>query len=726
MRSLSRPSYLHALLLAGLTVVVMALGWIVGRDLRQAPEAASLLYTRLAQGLDLVDELEFTTQEVRRILLYALHTSDANLQLEYAEQSRAAAGRVERLLAPSVAAASVPSGTRAEIERARNAWRQYVIVRDDVIGLILEGSLREGVILDQELGTARFNEVRAAVAALKTRLESDAAVQVAEARAHADRTMRRLLVLVVSALIAAVAGIYVVNRRAALEAVQAELRRARDAAEAATAAKSDFLATMSHELRTPLTGVVGIADLLHAEDLSHRQRDLVRMLRSSAAALLHLVSDILDYSRIEAGLMDVTPSTWVVTECIEDAFDSVTESASRKGLDVGYIVDPGVPPAVTADRERVAQVLLNLLSNAVKFTEAGEVSVHVGATPLPDERVEMRVAVRDTGPGIPGHLHEQLFKRFTQLDAGAARRHGGTGLGLAISERLARLLGGSLRVESAVGRGTTFTFSFIATPASTPTASAVRLFDGARVLLRAAPGIVGEQLRSVLSGWGVEVCDSSPDHEAPSHGSYDAIVIDGDAAAGETHGAVSPIPVVAIGRMGAVPPAELDSQIRTLGKPVRARALEEALRCALGSGAPPTAVQSTPPSAPFAHQPASILLVEDNAANRRVMQMMLEELGVSGVDEATDGSQAVARARERDYDIILMDLQMPRLDGFEATRRIRADERRQRPRIIALTANVVQGEQGRCVEAGMDGYLSKPIRLDALDVALRSFAPGNL
>jgi signal transduction histidine kinase/CheY-like chemotaxis protein len=713
MRRLSRPKYRDAMLLAGITIAVLALGWIVGRDLRQFPDAATSLYTRLARGLDLIDELEFTTQEARRILLYALHTTDANLQLEYAEQSRTAALRVQQLLATHAAIIPIRPGTRGDVETVAHRWREYVIVRDEVIGLILEGSLREGVALDQDQGTARFNGVRAAIATLKARFESDAAVQVSEARIHAERAMRRLLFLVVSALLAAAVGIFLVNRRAALEAVEIELRRARDAAQAAAEAKSDFLATMSHELRTPLNGVIGIADLLQAEELSPRQRELARMLRSSATALHGLVSDILDYSRVEAGLMELSPTSWDVAACIEDAFDSVTEIAGRKGLDVGYVIDPEVPPAVIADRDRVSQVLLNLISNGLKFTEAGEVSVHVTAAPIDAERLQIRFRVRDTGIGIPQHLHGYLFKRFSQLDAGTARRHGGTGLGLAISERLSRLLGGSLGVESDSGCGATFTFAFAASraPSDRPAEPAAP-FDGVRVLARLAPGVVGDQLRSTLCRWGARVSGVPEPGITP-----DVVVSDADAEQDiGTHPTSTPL--IAVTRRPAVARTALGSAVYVIGKPVRARALEEALRHALGLHAPSSYAGAGLAAASFGHRALAILLVEDNAANRRVVQMMLEELGVEGVDEAVSGAEAVKRAGERDYDVILMDLQMPGLDGLEATRRIRAAAGRQRPVIIALTANAMQGEESRCREAGMDAYLAKPLRLERLAAAL--------
>lgn len=417
--------------LGAVTIAVLLLGAVVARDVRQFDQDARRLYDRLAQGLDLIDGLQFETQEVRRTLLYALHTSDANRQLAYAEQSRAAEARVLRLLADRPELVWAP-GTRAQLDNVERAWKRYLLVRDEVIGLILERSLSEGVALDEAQGTDKFLEARVAIATLKRSFETDAALQVEDAKARANRAMLRLALLVASAVLAVVIAISLVNRRAALEAVlrseahkgailqavpgpiisadangriielntaaertfgvsrdealgarmkdvmmdapshadlalllgrgaeetgvvsrvetegvrrdggrfpmeiaavshtvgreriwtvhvsdltarqQAEeqLRRAITAAEVATQAKSEFLATMSHELRTPLLGVVGIVELLRADDLLAPQRELLRMLRSSATSLLSLVSDVLDYSRIEAGLTEMIPVTF--------------------------------------------------------------------------------------------------------------------------------------------------------------------------------------------------------------------------------------------------------------------------------------------------------------------------------------------------------------------------------------------------------------------------------
>ena len=446
--------------------------------------------------------------------------------------------------------------------------------------------------------------------------EADAARQVAEQRERADRDMVRLSLMVVGTLLATAIGTYLFNRRAALEGVltdrrQAEehLRQAKEAAEAATRVKGDFLATMSHELRTPLTSVVGIADLLDAKMLAAPERELVRRLRSSATTLLSLVNDVLDYSRIEAGLMALTPVPFSLRTVIEQALDPVTELAARKGLDLRYVIEPDVP-RVVADQDRIRQILINLLSNAVKFTDTGEVAVRVGAR-TDGERVTVTIGVHDTGVGIPPHLQHKLFQRFSQIDA-ADRQRGGAGLGLAISERISRLLGGSITVDSRDGHGSTFTFTFTA-----------------------------------------------------------------------------PI----------APPAPLDSP---------------------AGGLRGTDI-TTPEQPPFAAQSLTILLVEDNEANRRVVLLMLAELGLTA-DEAASGLEAVERARHRRYDLILMDVQMPDIDGLEAARRIRAGEGDLKAIILALTANVMESDEARCRAAGMNGYLSKPIRLNTLEAALTSLA----
>jgi signal transduction histidine kinase/CheY-like chemotaxis protein len=702
------------LVLATVALSAVALGTVVATDLRQAARDASELNQILSGGLNLIDDLHFETQEVRRILLYALYTSDANLQLQYADESRAASARVEQLLAHPARLVDI-GRAGPSLENVRKAWTRYLEIRDEVIGLILEGSLREAVVLDEGQGRARFDEFRTAAAELKRTFEEDAALQVQDATARSERALQWLWILIVSTLAASAVGIHLVSRRAALERVEVELRRARDAAEQATRAKSDFLATMSHELRTPLNAVVGIADLLERTELSPRQRELMRLSRSSATTLLGLVTDILDYSRIEAGSISLTPSHFDIRVAVENAADEVTDPVARKGLDLGYLIEDDVPTKVIADEGRVRQVLLNLLSNAVKFTDRGEIAIHVSTAKVQDGGTQIVMSVRDTGRGIPEHLHAMVFERFSQIDATQSREHGGAGLGLAISHRLAHVLGGSLTLQSASGVGSTFTFSFSAEPAPTETAELedTALVRGRRALVLVAPGIVERQIQWLLAKWGMTARIVTDDMVASADADrFDVVIVDADTrTVPEGRSSTGPA-LVAISRLRSGPFAEDACHVV---KPIRARALYDALSAALAS------VEVTPAAS---HQPASmglerrsVLLVEDDAANRRIAHLMLEELGLQA-EEAVNGIEAIERARTQSYDVILMDLQMPGLDGLETTRRIRAGRNGQRPVVIALTASVMQDDQARCREAGMDGYLVKPLRLETLADAL--------
>jgi signal transduction histidine kinase/CheY-like chemotaxis protein len=711
--------------LAAVTLMVLALGWIIARDLRESAEETHQLYERFEEIDELTDDLLLESEDVRRVLLYALHTSDANRQLQYVEQSRAAEARVQKLLDSRPALLDNPHMSAA-LQKVADAWKQYRTVRDEVIGLILEESLNEGVELDERQGAQRFETVLKAISEMKRTFDADAGRQVTEQRARAASDVTRLSVMVVSTLLGTAIGIYLFNRR--------------EAAEAAARVKSEFLATMSHELRTPLTGVVGIADLLKATDLASGQRELVRMLRSSATVLLSLVNDILDYSRIEAGLMALTPARFSLEHVIEEALDTVTELSARKALDIGYVIDKGVPDVV-ADEDRVRQVLINLVSNAVKFTEAGEVAVRVAAS-VDADTATVTIGVSDTGPGIPVHLQHKLFQRFSQIETGPARQAGGAGLGLAISERLSRLLGGSLTVESREGHGSTFTFVFTARSAAPPEVRGRDALTGIRVATWLGGGIVGDQVRALIDQWGVRVTEAGSEApQAADRAGIDAIVVDASAAEGTLYASLlmnrerwglQQVPTVAVMRRPADHRGRPFSG-RVVATPVRAQALHDELAKAIGSGSFAKAADSAAvPERPFDAQSLSILLVEDNDANRRVVRMMLAELGLE-VDEASSGTEAVERARQRQYDLILMDVQMPDIDGLEATRRIRAlrqssghaDVRESPPFILALTANVMESDEARCREAGMNGFLAKPLRLSTLEATIGAFVSSR-
>jgi two-component system sensor histidine kinase/response regulator len=709
-RRRSAAAYVMFALLAAATLTVVALGWVVARDFRQSAEAANQLYVRFGAGLDLIDDMLFETEEVRRILLYALHTLDANRQLEYVDQSRAAEARVRRLLenpSPLLSTAR----TRAPRESVAAAWAEYLHVRDEVIGLILENSSREGVALDQALGAERFNRVRVAIAELKESFEADAAVQVEAERVRSSRAITRLGLIVVSALLLVTIGVYLVNRRSSLEVV---LR-----------VKSEFLTTMSHELRTPLTGVIGIAELLQSAAIPPPQRELVRMLRTNATTLLGLINNVLDYSRIDAGLVALTPRRFAIEAPVEEALDAVSELASRKGLALGYVIAPGVTDVI-ADEERVRQVLLNLLSNAVKCTEAGQIGIHVDATPDGEGARMVTMRVRDTGIGIPAAMQQRLFHWFSQIEPPGGRRAGGTGLGLAISDRLSRLLGGSMSVESRAGEGSTFTFAFRAVvPAHAGMLAIDEGLRGVRVLALLGGGIVSDQVHNLLQRWAVTTIIHADDCLPAGH--FDAVIVETDAGAGSTYqsllaqrgaAGLTGVPIVAVSRLRPAGDATTIQADHVVTTPVRMEALRDALRAATRP-LPATAAPPRPEAVTFAGSQPAVLLVEDNESNRRVVSMMLRELGVQA-DEAAGGYDAIDRAAGRDYDVILMDVQMPDLDGLETTQRIRERERGHRATIVALTANVLESDEARCRAAGMDGYLQKPLTLDALSAALRA------
>jgi len=695
--------------LAMTTLTVIALGWTVALDFRQSAEATNQLYGRFAAGLDLIDNMQFETGEVRRVLLYALHTSDANRQLEYVDQSRSGEVRVRRLLQRESPMLSTPR-TRAAREAVGAAWTDYLQTRDEVIGLILEGSLREAVSVDEAVGTERFNHVRDAIAALKTAFEADAAVQVEAQRTRSARATTWLTVLVLSALVLVAVGVYLVNRRASLEAV---LR-----------VKTDFLTTMSHELRTPLTGVIGITDLLQTAAVPSGQRELIRMLRTNATSLLALVNNVLDYSRLDAGLMALRPRPFSLFMPVEEALDSVSELASRKGLTLGYVIDAGVPDVI-ADEDRVRQVLLNLLSNAVKNTDTGEIVIRVGATVEPDGMAAVTITVRDTGIGIPEPMQERLFQWFSQIEPTGTPRGSGTGLGLAISDRLSRMLGGSMSVESRHGEGSVFTFKFRGRAASIARTREPDL-RGRRVLAMLATGIVREQIVSMLESWHADVV--LHDGRAAPDGRFDAIIVDASGSTGApetlvqncTTWGLDAVAVITIDRMHRERRRAIAPDALALSIPVRMQALHDAVRAAIE----PKPAKDAPPRhahQAFAGQPLAVLVVEDNEPNRHVIRLMANELGLYP-DEAATGSEAIVAAARRPYDVILMDLQMPDLDGLEATRRIRALAGTHRPTIVALTANVMESVEARCRAAGMDGYLQKPLKLDALGDALSAVA----
>jgi PAS domain S-box-containing protein len=554
----------------------------------------------------------------------------------------------------------------------------------------------------------------------------------------------------------AIVGTFGVSRDITeLKEAEAALAVARDQALESSRLKSQFLANMSHEIRTPLNAVVGMAGLLIDTDLSAEQRDFAETTRTSADLLLGIINDILDFSKIEAGKMVIETVDFDLTQVIEETADLVADRAQTKGIELLTWIPPDVPRFLRGDPGRIRQVLANLLSNAVKFTDKGEVVVEVMVAPATADAGSLRVQVRDTGIGIPREALEQVFSAFTQADGSMTRRYGGTGLGLAICRQLVTLMGGHIGVESEPGRGSTFWLSL---PLERQQGDAARrppepvTLEGVRVLIIDDNQTNRDILQRQALAWRMrpEMATSGAEglaalYRALSDDPYRLVILDMQmpdmdgvavARAIKADPRLSAARVVILTSLGYHPD---EANLRDIGvssyltKPIKQSRLFDALVNVMAESPPAT-------TAPTGRQPARVvdrgagsrprglrvLVAEDNAINQKVALRQLVKLGVTA-DAVGDGEEVLAAIERTPYDIILMDCQMPRLDGYAATRRIRERElaapAQARHHIIAMTAHALDGDREGCLAAGMDDYLSKPVRLDELGKALDRYTP---
>jgi signal transduction histidine kinase/DNA-binding response OmpR family regulator len=640
--------------------------------------------------------------------------------------------RLEKIVTAPISA--VATAARDVVEQ-RDYSRRVLKQSEDEAGMMVESF--NGMLAEIERRTAELEA---------SNLE---ATREAEQRKHAQQEVMRLNEGLETR---------VHERTAELEELNRELALATEAAQAASLAKSNFLATMSHEIRTPMNGVIGMVDVLHQTSLNGYQVEMVDLIRDSGFSLLTIIDDILDFSKIEAGRLEIESTPICITDMVEKACGMLGHLADKKGVELRLFIDPLMPLAVLGDGLRVRQVLVNLVSNAIKFSSGaqrpGRVAVRVSAVAREDGLWQIEFTVSDNGIGMDEATQARLFTAFTQGDATTTRRFGGTGLGLVISRYLADLMGGTLELASVPGTGSTFTvcLPFTATDAATLVRSSVADIAGLSVLVAGGADGLADDIAAYLersvgqlervAGLTSALALSATPKSVPWIWIVDAPTVEGALAEWRRHARSMPaqqIRIVSIGRGTRMTPhakdmdlVQVDGNVLTLQRLFQAVAIaagrmpdEVQVQVQVQEHGADDAVFKLPSHIDAIRDGRLILVAEDNETNQKVIVRQLALLGLAA-DVAENGRQAIGMWRAGHYALLLTDLHMPEMDGYELSQHIRDEEQGScRIPILALTANTLKGEAQRCRDAGMDDYLSKPLQLKDLQISMEKWLPAS-